>query len=532
MRPLRHLGLLSTLLSYVAFGQAGASLSGGVQLELRSYRADSAIGAPAVPERLGLNAYVPLSYRLGAFSVSLRYEAYLQPLQGYDRRYAGSGIAFRSLEYQDELFQLTVGGFYEQFGSGMVLRAYEERLLGIDNGLEGVRLRYNGPGIRLTGFVARQRRFFEWTGLVRGADVELNPSAWGIGTPLSWQLGASVVSKYQPDTDPLYRLPENVLAYALRGSWQWESWRLTAEWAYKYNDPSALNGYSYNPGTGLYVTLAGELAPVSFLLQAKRIDNMAFYSDRTASGTVSVLNYLAPLSRQQTYRLATLYPYATQPGGEIGIAAEAIISLPEESLLGGEGGGTLTLSYSRIHGLDTVHTGELRYRSRFPGIGRQLYLEEFVAEHTVSWTPRLRSTVNLTRQIYNRDVSEGVRGYGLIWTWIAIADVAYTFAPRQTVRAELQHLWTRQDRGRWLFALLEYSLAPRLAVTVWDEYNYGNPDRSARFHYPGAAVTLLLQRFKLALGYGRQRAGIVCVGGVCRYMPAANGLSLSVTATL
>ncbi len=522
-------GLL-TVPALWAQAQFSGTLSGGAQVEMRSYRADSAIGAPEVPERIGLNAYVPLQYRIGPVSISLRYEAYLQPLQGYDRRYVGTGIPFRAIEYQSPNFQLTVGSFYEQFGSGMILRTYEERLLGIDNSLDGVRVRWSTTGLRFTGFVARQRRFFEWTGLIRGAELELTPSAWGFGRALTWHLAAAVVSKYQPDTDPLYRLPENVLAYSLRGSWQWQAWRLMLEWAYKFNDPSALNGYSYNPGTGLYVSLSGDIAPVSFVLQAKRVDNMAFYSDRTASGTVSVLNYLPPLNKQHTYRLETLYAYATQPGGEIGVAADILVPLPE-GLASGAGGGTLTLSYARIHGLDTVHTEALRYRSPFPGIGKTLYLEELTLEHSAEWTPRLKSTFSLTRQIYNRDVSEGVRGYGLIWSWIAVADLAYTFAPRQTLRAELQHLWTRQDRGRWLFALLEYMLAPTWAISVWDEYNYGNPHSDQRFHYPGIAVSVTLQRVKATLGYGRQRAGIVCVGGVCRYMPAANGVSISLTAT-
>lgn len=530
--PCRLALVVALVGSMLLYGQPSGRFTGGIQLEMRSYRPDSAIGALTVPERTGLNAYAPLQYRLGPVTVSLRYEAYLPPLQGYDRRYEGTGIAFRAVELRNGGFHVTVGSFYEQFGSGMIMRTYEERLLGIDNSFDGVRVRWSHTGINLTGFVARQRRFFQWSGLIRGADLELTPSVWGIGAPVHWKLGASVVSKYQPDTDPLYRLPENVLAYALRGSWKLSTWQLMAEWVYKYNDPCAANGYSYNPGTGLYVSLSGQLASASLLLQAKRVDNLAFYSDRTASGTDAQLNYLPPLNRQHTYRLATLYPYATQAGGEIGFAAEAILPFPESSPLGGIGDGTLTLSYCRIHGLDTVHTEPLRYRSPFPGIGKSLFLEEFTLEYNVSWTPELKGTLNLTRQVYNRDVSEGVRGYGLIWSWIAIAECAYTFAPRQTLRGELQHLWTHQDRHNWVFGLVEYTLSPWLALSAWDEYNYGNPDPGKRFHYPGAALTLTLQQVKVTLGYGRQRAGILCVGGVCRYMPAVHGLSMSVTATL
>jgi hypothetical protein len=36
---------------------------------------------------------------------------------------------------------------------------------------------------------------------------------------------------------------------------------------------------------------------------------------------------------------------------------------------------------------------------------------------------------------------------------------------------------------------------------------------------------------RFTVNYGRQRAGIFCVGGVCRQVPASNGLSISVTST-
>jgi hypothetical protein len=385
-------------------------------------------------------------------------------------------------------------------------------------------VRYTAPGLRVTGLLGRQRRFFGWSGLVRGADLELAPADWGIGFPVDLSLGASVVSKYQRDDDPQFRLPENVLAYALRSEWRWSGWRVYAEWAYKYNDPSALNGFSYNPGTALYTVVSGTLGSLGITLQAKRVDNMAFYSDRTASGTVSVLNYLPPLSRQHTYRLATLYNYATQPGGEIGLSAELITPVPERF-----GNGMLALAYSRIHGLDTVHTDAFRYRSRFPGISPRLYLEELVLEHSAEWGETLKSTLELIRLNYNKDVAEGVRGYGYVHAWIAIAELVQRLSRQHSLRVELQHLWSRQDRGNWVFAAAEFALASRWSLSVWSEYNYGNPKRDERFAYPGVALTLIHRALRLSLGYGRQRAGIVCVGGVCRYMPAAHGASLSLT---
>jgi hypothetical protein len=49
---------------------------------------------------------------------------------------------------------------------------------------------------------------------------------------------------------------------------------------------------------------------------------MDFRSDRAVTGNRLLINYLPAVNRQQTYRLATLYPYATQPLGEMGGSAE------------------------------------------------------------------------------------------------------------------------------------------------------------------------------------------------------------------
>ena len=33
----------------------------------------------------------------------------------------------------------------------------------------------------------------------------------------------------------------------------------------------------------------------------------------------------------------------------------------------------------------------------------------------------------------------------------------------------------------------------------------------------------------MQLGYGKQREGLLCIGGVCRQVPASNGLTFSLT---
>ena len=62
----------------------------------------------------------------------------------------------------------------------MILRAYEERQLGIDNALDGIRLKYNPyKGVFIKGMIGKQRHRFEdglvnGNGIVRAIDGEIN----------------------------------------------------------------------------------------------------------------------------------------------------------------------------------------------------------------------------------------------------------------------------------------------------------------------------------------------------------------------
>ena len=77
--------------------------------------------------------------------------------------------------------------------------------------------------------------------------------------------------------------------------------------------------------------------------------------------------------------------------------------------------------------------------------------------------------------------------------------------------------------------LLEYSVSPKWIITAFDEWNYGNPDPDHRFHYYNGSLVYVKGPTRIGLGYARQRAGLLCVGGVCRYVPASNGFNVTVT---
>jgi hypothetical protein len=525
-------------LMYNANAQQGISgIHGNFQTDVQYYNPDSAINAPVVPEKVLANSFLNLVYSSDKFSAGIRYESYLNALQGYDQRYKGNDFFYRYVSYTTDNIEITAGNFYEQFGYGMIFRSYEEWGLGFDNAMDGIRVKFQPhTGVYLKGYIAKQRSFFDYgPGIVRGADGEFNlneifSSFAEKKTQIT--LGGSFVSKFQEDNDPTYILPENVAAYAGRINLSRGNFNLGGEFAYKINDPSSSNGFIYKNGESLFLTGAYTQKGFGATLSFKRLDNMDYRSDRTAILNNLVINFLPPTTKSQTYLLANIYPYATQPNGEIGGQSEIFYKFKPESKLGGKYGTNISINYSNVHGIDTLGlNNELGYTSDFFKIGDEKYFEEFNLEVTKKVSKDLKFIFTYIYQVYNIDIVQGLVGHGTVYDNIGIVEVNYKFNPKHSMRLELQNLYTKQDKKSWAVVLAEYNISPNWFFAAFDEYNYGIDDKDLRLHYFSGSMGYTKGLTRIAVGYGRQRQGLLCVGGVCRQVPASNGFTLSITSS-
>ncbi len=538
--------LISSLLigSLDAGAQNNSPIHGNFQLDAQYYFKDSLIGAPEVPQKLLSNGFANFEYEKGNFSAGIRYESYLDPILGYDTRYQGSGIPYRYLRYNIGDLDVTAGTFYEQFGSGIILRTYEERGLGYDNAIEGFRVKYVPiRGVTVKGLIGRQRNFFTTAeGLVRAADVEwnLNESCDSMaGNKTQWIIGGSFVSKFQKDDDPVFNLPENVGAGAGRISMNSGGWSASAEYAYKINDPSGANGYIYKDGQALLFNLAYTKKGFGALFGVKRIDNMGFRSDRDATGNSLMINYLPALTKNHTYSLAALYPYASQPNGEIGIQGELFYNFKAGTTFGGAYGTDININYSRAQAIektliDTVGNPDaidLGYTSGFLKFGKEIYFEDFNIEITKKLSKKWRMHFLYMYLHYNKSVVEGRASEPTVYAHITSLELGYKVTSKKNIRTEIQHLYSKHDKQSWAVLLLEYSIAPHWFIAGFDQYNYGNDITAQRIHYFTGTIGYTRKTNRITMGYGRQRAGIFCVGGVCRNVPASNGFLMSITSS-
>ena len=523
------------------------SISGNFQSEAQYYITDSLIGATAPIEKTLANSWANITYTLKNFSAGVRYEGYLNSILGYPNsggRNDGIGFPHRWANFVVDKFEFTVGNFYEQFGNGLVLRSYEEKRLGVDNSLDGFRVKYNpAQGVYLKTLIAKQRFYWEHgPGIVRGFDgeIQFNDLIEKFAeSDLRISLGGSFVSKFQKEESPIYNLPKNVAASAGRIDIRYNGLAINSEYAYKINDPGADNNYIFKNGQAFMVNASYSQKGLGIVLSTKWVDNMAFRSDRNASLTDLNINLLPELTRNHVYMLPAFYPYASQPKGEWGAKAEIMYKIPKGNLLGGKYGTTILVNYSRVHNIDKQAIndtlpldapGTLGYNTSFFSIGKELYFQDAHIEINKRWTKKLYTNLSYVNLLYNYNILRGTTGHENVNAHIAIADITYKFKPQLALKSEFQHMYTKQDEGSWAMALFELTTSGWF-FTVLDNWNYGNPDKNHRPHYFNVGFGHISGATRIQLTYGKTRAGVMCIGGVCRNVPASNGISLSISST-
>jgi hypothetical protein len=549
--------------SITSTAQDKVYVSGSIQSDMLFPQEDEEIGTGKVTDNFLSNTYLTLALGSKFVDAGTRLELLTKPLPGFEAKYAGAGLPNIYVTGKYKNNTLTLGNFYEQFGSGLIFRTYEERSLGIDNSLRGARLvlkPYKGINFKLLGGLQRvywnYGRDNAWgfdfsQGAVWGSDLELNINEW---LPKlqekDWNIlvGTSFVSRYEPDED-IYRtleqrlnLPRNVAAGDFRIQLQHGNWGVLAEYALIANNPSLDNNYIYKNGSAILLSGTYSQKGMSALLQIKRSDNMSYRSARSPqTKTGAFINHLPAFTQTHTYALAALYPYATQPAGEWAFQGGVGYTFKKGTKMGGKYGTTFKLNASYVFGLDKTPVkfdidgirydmdgynpiGSNGYTTPFFGFG-ETYYTDLNLELSKKFSKKFSLTATYMFQKYNKRVIEG-KG-DLINSHIGVAELKYQFSSNVSLRGELQYLHTRQDEGDWAFVLVEASLFQNLMVFAQDMYNLGETN----LHYYNGGLTYNVRSHRFQLAYGRTRAGYNCSGGVCRWVPAFKGVQISYNMT-
>lgn len=553
---MKKIAILFTALSFSILGfsqENNGEFHGDFDLSMQSYQEDALIGAEAADEIILNNAYLNINYTKGNFSAGLRYESYLNALLDFDDDYKGNGIPFRYATYIIDGLEVTAGNYYEQIGSGLIFRSYENKGLGVDNAMDGIRLKYSpAKGVYLKSFIGKNRTYFTYAdGIIRGADAEID-----LNTALNFEsktkivIGQGFVSRFQADNNPKFNLPQNVAAYASRLNVINGRWSYSGEYAIKLNDPIGsltAEGNNYANGYALMSSLSYSKRGFGIIAEMHSVDHMEFRSER-AQEKQYIINYIPTLTKQHTYSLLALYPCATQSEGEFGTQIDIFYKIKKGSILGGKYGTKISFNFSNIRSLEKgikydINGNEVTeisssfkndyndFTPKFFSKNGELFFNDINLEVYKKINKKVKATGVLAKQSYNKDVLEGKTTYGIVNSTIAIADISYKIKKGHTVRVELQELLADGGDGSWSMGLIEYTVSPHWFFAVQDMYNWGNHDIEKQLHYVNINCGFLSGSNRFAIGYGKKRAGIFCVGGVCKEVPSSNGFSLTISSS-
>lgn len=500
-------------------------LSGSLESNSIYYLKDSKLEKAVRPDdHFGSHNFLKLDYNLGRLSAGVQAEAYLPALQGFDLEkfgpYRKFFLASKYIQWQDKNFFVLAGNIYEQFGSGLIFRSYEDRALGFNNSLEGVQGMYNFDNkFRIKGIFGRPRLYTEYAeSWIRGVDLNLSPSEI-----LGWQkfrivLEGSYINRYETlDKDDDIDFSEmgltnpNLNMYSGRINLDYKGLSLRGEYVTK-KDKDLTNSFAGKALEGQ--ACLGELGynhnRLGILATFRRLEHMGTMLSLYGQGTGNILNYIPGLTRQYTYLLTNLNPYQVNIEGEIGGQFDIYYSIRSRR--------HRSRQWNLHANVSTWYTLEEN-----GGGKEQLLWRDLNFDLERQWHKNLKTTFLFSRQEWdpNHGGSEGKKYTSNIF----VADMTYKFDRKNSLHAELQYLRSDDFEGDWVAALAEFSMAPGWSVFVSDMYNMDK----TKIHYYTGGCSYTRSRTRLQLSYGRNREGFVCSGGVCRFSPAYTGLNLILT---
>lgn len=497
------------------------------------YAEDAVTNAQRPDGNFASNNYLKADYYNGNFSAGVQLEAYQPALIGYPSNLEGARLTNYYMQWSDGAFDVTAGTFYDQFGSGLLFRTYEDRTLGVNTAMMGARVAYRYKNIAslkaLWGAPRLGMEPFEKT-QVRGLDVSLSLSSLVGLSGVNLSLEGSLLNRYEPiniNAEESGASPSTI-GWSARMNFESGGFIAKAEWVDGGDKIHTNPNYIIDNKTNVVKRANAQLLELSYSggglginLTGRRMEWMESKVSYGSSETNNALNYLPALCAQYSYAITNLNPYIPQPGttvgghvnsGEIGGQLDIYYNFKRGTALGGKRGMKVNLNFSTYYNLAEEGSWmpkTLLWRNINVGVEKQL-------------SRKFKMQLLYAMQEYNH--SHGV-GKGTWLSNIVVADLLYKFTPTFSTRAELAYLVTFEDKKDWMSALLEVNFAPSWSLFVSDMFNHG----STGIHYYNAGFSYTEGRTRVALSYGRNRAGMVCSGGVCRLMPAYTGGNLTIS---
>lgn len=438
------------------------------------------------------------------FLLGLRYSSFAppDPIVSSDRE-SSEGITHRFGEVELGDTRLRAGTFTRLFGRGLVLRSFENRDLRIDTNLDGFLIEHHGDwwqgtllsgrtesGQMETGERQRDNRF-------SGTDLAVDYGAL--------QVGSSFLALERPDSPArpeFHGLRASLVDGPLRVDWE---------------------GMRHLPGDGRESGL-GQVVELSYLLGPIGLyGGYKYYRDAAVlTHDQKLMNQPPVLIHDQRATLLNRHPHQLDPNDEKGLLADVSLSTPL---------GEFLVSYAETRHIDEE-------------MGGNDYREGFVEwdGHDVFGLESMHVIVDYQKVPF-LDASDFDHPH---WVWdyfltssvdvrIAVAGGA-AIAIWEHQHKSAEHVGDFDDD----LVSLEYEAPGGWSLSFLAEYVNWSREQQIIEQQEGERKTWLGAQLAAPLGdhhearlfVGGRREGFICVGGVCRFEPAFDGVELTLLSRL
>lgn len=520
--------------------------SGNFQTNNQFYQRDDRIGANTTQylrELSSTDAWLYLNYKIKGYIFTMRYDLYNNsPLFNPQQAYSNQGIGYWQISKDLEKLNLTAGYFYDQFGSGAVFRAYEDRNIGIDFAIFGARAIYSPTeNTRIKAFTGKQKyRFGTYEPIIKGVNLE---QRLVVNENLSFEPGASLINRTL-DANTMSSIASSINSYPLADRF-YPKYNVFAfnfyntlnyknfSWLVEYNQktPEAILDYQnilrLKAGHIFFTSLAYSTGGFGIVGQFRRMETFPLRVNPLEIQPIpnnGPINYLPALTRQNTYRLLARYNSVPQELGENCFQIELTYKMNKSTQLNVNGSIVNTLN-----GLSIADGYQWNNNTR---LFREIYVD---GNHKFS--KKFKATLGIQFIGYNQQVLEGKAAAPFVKAITPFGEMTYKLNTKRSLRFEWQYMSNEGDLGSFANALLEYNVAPHWSFAAGDlvnvQHGYLNKPIAGQafeiIHYYNFFAAYTYKNVRVTGGYLKQPQGVNCTGGVCRIEPAFSGGRLTLT---
>jgi hypothetical protein len=473
------------------------------------------------------------------FMFGLRYE-YDDPIEfGTGTK----GISRRFIEFNKDNFLVRAGNYYELFEKGLTLNAFENRGLGFNTQLDGVKLNYkkNWKNVKFNGTIVGGGLVYD-DFLIVGRQEQYSIRAGNFSfSPIKlFSVGGSYL--YTKGMIPSSGVIADITAEIFEGNFafNWKSVNLDVSYANKQTIES-FPKYAAPRGDGGYGSLSFTTGGLGITLDYKNYRfNLTTPNERSSTSPLKALPFQNPPTgiKEHSTTLLLRYPHVVDFNDEVGFQVDVFYS-PKDNL---SFNFNASLSSRHYDYKDIDTTVFIRYQridrdyAFIPSIDNAFspYWELFL-EAEYYYKKNLKFKVAGGRQssvLYNViDPS----GSDIVRTTTIPVEIKYDFAKIYSVKLLAEQQWVYnslliEEKNFYNeFISVSISRSPNILLNGTVEFSTDKEDPSGKKIWGSGEITYKISSANsVSFSYGSERGGIKCSSGICRYVNPFNGFRLTV----